>query len=72
MKKLLEWIEQQKLKYGNGVLLVAALILFSVLALILAIVYAIFIAIMYVDPYAILAVTFFLLILIIYKNRLPS
>ena len=72
MKKLLEWIEQQKSKYGNSVLLLAALILFTLLALTLAIVYTIFIAIMYVDPYAILVVTFVLLILIIYKNRLPS
>ena len=71
MKKLLEWIEEQKSKYGNSVLLLAALILFTVLALILAIVYAVFIAVMYVDPYAILVVTFVLLILIIYKNRVP-
>ena len=72
MKKLLEWIEQQTLEYGNSVLLLVALILFSALALILAMVYAIFIAIMYIDPYAILVVTFVLLILIIYRNRLPS
>ncbi len=71
MKRLLTWIEQQKSKYGSGVLLLAALVLFTILATILGLVYAIFMGIMYVEPYAILVVSFFLLLLILYKNR-PS
>ena len=71
MKKLLTWVEHQKLKYGNGVLLLAALMLFTFLALVLALVYAFFIGVMVVNPYAILVLTFFLIVLIIYKNR-PS
>jgi len=71
MKRLLTWIEHQKLKYGNGVLLLAALMLFTFLALVLALVYAFFIGVMVVNPYAILVLTFFLIVLIIYKNR-PS
>ena len=69
MKRLLTWIEHQKLKYGNGVLLLAALILFAFLALVLGLVYAFFIGVMVVNPYAILVLTFFLIILILYKNR---
>ena len=69
MKKLLEWIDQKRSRHGNIVLLLTALVLFIVLALILGLVYALFIGLMYIDPYLVLPLTFFLLILIIYKNR---
>jgi len=71
MNRLLRWIKEQKSKYGNGVLLLTALILFTILAIVLAMVYAFFIGVMVVNPYAILVLTFFLVILILYKNR-PS
>ena len=69
MKKLLAWIEQKKLQHGNIVVLLSALVLFIFLALLLGFVYALFIALIYIDPYLVLVLTFFLLILIVYKNR---
>lgn len=69
MKKLLTWIEQQRSKYGDIVLLPTALLLFIILALILGLVYALFIGVMYIDPYLVLVVTFILLVIIFYKNR---
>lgn len=69
MKKLLEWIDQKRSQHGNSVLFLTALVLFAVLAFILGLVYALFIGLMYIDPYLVLVLAFFLLILIIYKNR---
>ncbi len=69
MKKLLEWIDQKRSQHGNIVLLLTALLLFIVLAIILGLVYALFIGLMYINPYLVIALAFFLLILIIYKNR---
>ena len=69
MKKLFKWIEQKRLQYGNIVLILTALLLFTVFALILGLIYAFFIGVMYINPYLILPITFVLLILIIYKNR---
>ncbi|WP_345974400.1 hypothetical protein [Sulfurimonas sp. HSL3-7] len=71
MKKILEWIEQKKLQHGNIVVLLSALVLFTFLALLLGLVYALFIGLIYIDPYLVLVLTFFLLILIVYKNRTP-
>ena len=69
MKKLLEWIDQKQQRYGRIVIFLSALALFTLLALLLGVVYALFIGLMYIDPYLVLVLTFFLLILIIYKNR---
>ncbi|MGB5964526.1 MAG: hypothetical protein WBF77_06015 [Sulfurimonadaceae bacterium] len=69
MKKLLEWIDQKRSQHGNIVLIITALGLFTLLALILGVVYAIFIGLMYINPYLVLLLAFFLLILIVYKNR---
>ena len=69
MKKLLEWIDQKQQRYGRIVIFLSALALFTLLALLLGVVYALFIGLMYIDPYIVLVLTFFLLILIIYKNR---
>jgi len=69
MEKLFEWIDRKQQRYGKSVLLLAALALFTLLALLLGFVYALFIGLAYVNPYLVLVVTFFLLILIIYKNR---
>ena len=70
MKKLLEWVDQKKSQYGNIVLLLSALVLFTVLAIILGIIYALFIGLMYINPNLIYALTLFLIIVIIAKNRL--
>lgn len=69
MKKILEWIDQKQQRYGRIVIFLSALALFTLLALLLGVVYALFIGLMYIDPYLVLVLTFFLLILIIYKNR---
>ena len=69
MKKLLEWIDQKQQRYGRIVIFLSALALFTLLALLLGVVYALFIGLMYIDPYLVLVLTFFLLILIVYKNR---
>lgn len=69
MKKLLEWIEQKKQQHGNIVVLLSALVLFTLLALLMALVYALVIGLIYIDPYLVLVLTFFLLVLIVYKNR---
>ncbi len=69
MKHLLEWIDLKRAQHGNIVLLMTALLLFTILALLLGVVYAIFIGVMYIDPYLVLVLTFFLLLLILYKNR---
>ncbi len=69
MKKLLEWIDRKQQRYGRIVLLLSALALLTFLALILGVVYALFIELAYINPYLVLLLTFFLLILIIYKNR---
>ena len=69
MKKLLEWIDQKQQRYGRIVIFLSALALFTLLALLLGVVYALFIGLMYIDPYLVLVLTSFLLILIIYKNR---
>ena len=69
MKKILEWIDQKQQRYGRIVIFLSALALFTLLALLLGVVYALFIGLMYIDPYIVLVLTFFLLILIIYKNR---
>ncbi len=71
MKKLLEWIDQKQQRYGRIVIFLSALALFTLLALLLGVVYALFIGLMYIDPYLVLLLTLFLLILIVYKNR-PS
>ena len=70
MKKLLEWIDQKKMQHGQIVVLLAALVLFTVLALALALVYALFIGLMYIHPNLIYMLTLFLLIVIITKNKL--
>ncbi len=72
MKHLLEWIESARSRYGQIVIFLAALLLFTLLALLLAAVYALFIGVMYVDPYLILAITLVLVIVIVYKNRPPK
>ena len=69
MKKILEWIDQKQQRYGRIVIFLSALALFTLLALLLGVVYALFIGLMYIDPYLVLVLTSFLLILIIYKNR---
>jgi Flp pilus assembly protein TadB len=69
MKKLLEWIEQKKQQHGNIVVLLSALVLFTLLALLMTLVYALVIGLIYIDPYLVLVLTFFLLVLIVYKNR---
>lgn len=69
MKKLLEWIGHKRAIYGDIVLLPVTLLLFTLLAIILGLVYALFIGVMYIDPYLVLVLTFFLLLLILYKNR---
>jgi len=70
MRKLLEWIDQKKMQHGQIVVLLAALVLFTVLAVILALVYAFFIGIIYINPNLVYFLTLFLLIAIIAKNRL--
>ena len=70
MKKLLDWIDQKKMQHGQIVVLLAALVLFTVLALVLALVYALFIGLMYIHPNLIYMLTLFLLIVIITKNKL--
>ena len=70
MKKLLEWVDQKKSQYGNIVLLLSALVLFTVLAIILGIIYALFIGLMYINPNLVYVLTLFLIIVIIAKNRL--
>ncbi len=72
MKTLLAWIDQQRSKYGNIVLLVTALILFTFLAIILGLVYALFIGLMYLNPYLVLAFSLVLVLFILYKNRPPK
>jgi hypothetical protein len=69
MKKLLEWIDQKRSRYGNIVLLLSALALFTFLALVLSAVYAFFIGLAYINPYLVLLLTLILLLIIIYKNR---
>ena len=69
MKKLLEWIDQKRSQYGNIVLLLSALALFTFLALVLSAVYALFIGLAYINPYLVLLLTLILLLIIIYKNR---
>ncbi len=69
MKKLLEWIDQKRSQYGNIVLLLTAVVLFTLLAIILGFVYAFFIGLMYINPYLVLVLAFLLFLLIIYKNR---
>lgn len=72
MKTLLAWIDQQRSKYGNIVLLVTAFILFTFLAIILGLVYALFIGLMYLNPYLVLAFSLVLVLFILYKNRPPK
>jgi len=69
MKKLLNWIDQKRSLYGDIVLFLTALVLFTLLALVLGLVYALFIGVMYLEPYLVLPFTSILLIWIIYKNR---
>jgi hypothetical protein len=70
MKKLLEWIDYKRSQYGNIVILLTALVLFTLLAIILGAVYALFIGLMYIHPNLIYILTLFLLIVIITKNKL--
>ena len=69
MKKLLAWIDQKKIQHGQIVVLIAALVLFTVLAFILGLVYALFIGIIYINPNLVYLLTLFILIVIIAKNK---
>lgn len=69
MKKLLDWIDQKRVQYGQIVVLLAALVLFTVLALLLALVYALFIGLIYIDPNYIYLLTLILLIAIIFWKK---
>jgi len=58
------------MQHGQIVVLLAALVLFTVLALALALVYAIFIGLIYLHPNLIYLLTLFILVVIIAKNKL--
>ncbi len=70
MKKLLNWIDRKRIQYGQIIVLLAALALFTALAFILALVYAVFIALLYIDPNLIYVLTVFLLMAIVPWKKL--
>lgn len=72
MKALLAWIEQKRSHFGNTFILLVALVVFALLALVLALVDALFIGLIYLSPYAVLALTALLLVIILYLNRPPE